>query len=249
MRALVTGAASGLGRALATALAARGGTVCALDRDAPGLATLPLSTEQIAADLADRPGRPALAARLAAVGPFDAVLHVAGISATGRFEAIDPAAHAAVIEVNLTAPIVLTDTLIARGALAPGASLVFVASLSHRTGYPGAAVYAASKDGLVAYAEALAASPEARGLHVLTVLPGPLDTPHAARHAPPGASRRGRMDPDRAARAILARLGTRGTLTPGLGPAALGLLGRLAPGLATELMRRALYRPLAGGTR
>jgi NAD(P)-dependent dehydrogenase (short-subunit alcohol dehydrogenase family) len=145
-----------------------------------------------------------------------------------------------VIAVNLTAPLILTAQLLARGALPPGARLVLVGSLSSFTGYPGAAVYAGTKDGLRTLAASLRRPLARQGVRVQLVTPGPMDTPHAAAHAPPGASGRGRSDPARIARLILDRPRP-AVLIPGLAARALATLGRVAPGLATGLMRRAIY--------
>jgi cyclic-di-GMP-binding biofilm dispersal mediator protein len=244
VRALVTGAASGLGRALAIRLAAHGARVTALDRDAAGLATLPAPAEPLAADLVDTAALEGLGETLAARGPYDTVIHAAGISATGRFEALCLDEMARVIAVNLLAPMALTAALLRARALRPGGSLVLIGSLSHRLGYPGAADYAASKDGIASFGRSLRRPLARAGIKVVTVLPGPLDTPHAARHAPPGASGRGRMRPEIAADLILARMRRGGSFTPGLGPAVAGAFGLVAPGLATRIMHRTLYLPL-----
>jgi len=89
-----------------------------------------------------------------------------------------------VLAVNLTAPLHLTGALLQAGKIAPGGSLVFVSSLSRLLSYPGAAVYAASKDGLASYARSLAVALAPQKMHVLTVYPGPTRTAHARRYSP-----------------------------------------------------------------
>ena len=251
----MTGSAAGLGAALARALLADGWAVTGVDRD--GVETsraLPLrgrgagaadgggaATSEpcthVRTDLSDPAAVDDLLDRLDT--PFDLVILNAGVSATGRFEAIPADAHARLLAVNAEAPLVLADGLVSRGLLPDGAALVLVASLSVDVGYPGAASYAASKDAIAAYGRSIAKA--RKRLRVTTVHPGPIRTGHAARHAPPGAREAGRMDPDALARRILARAPKGGTLRPGPAAGLAGLAGRLVPGATARAMRRALF--------
>ncbi|WP_306120846.1 MULTISPECIES: SDR family NAD(P)-dependent oxidoreductase [unclassified Roseitalea] len=242
-RALVTGASAGLGRAIAERLAAEGHDVTGVDRDHPG-AEAPFA--HIACDLADRDSVDALAARLIEDGPFDQTVLNAGISATGPFEAIPAKAHARVMAVNAEAPMVLCAALARAGALSRGGRVVFVSSLSHFTGYPGAASYAAAKDALAVYARSIR-KPFARtlGVTVSAAFPGPLRTDHAARHAPAGADAEKRMAPDVAARLILAEAARgRAVIVPGARARWMALAGRIAPAAVTGAMRRIVYDKL-----
>ena len=246
MKALVTGAARGLGRAFAELVVSRGGTVVALDRDAAGLAELEylypreITTRWI--DLADTEAVEALTRDIARHFRFDVVLLNAGISATGRFEDVPAEAYERLFAVNVTAPLLMLRWLVGDGAVKRGATVVFVSSLSHRLGYPGAAAYAASKDALADYAEAVRRPLLRRGVRVLSVFPGPVRTEHAGRHAPPGARADRRMAPAVLARKIRRAVRTRKRrLYPGAAAKCLALLGTMAPGLATRLMRRAVF--------
>jgi len=245
MRALVTGAAAGLGRALGEAVLESGGSLVALDRDEAGLAALGYGVNVLAADLADTAALDGLGDDLAGRGPYDLVVMNAGINATGPFEAIPIAKQGAVIAINLTAPMALTAALLRRDAISPGGALVFVSSLSRFLSYPGAASYVASKHGIAVFAKSLRRPLAKQRIRVLTVLPGALDTGHAERHAPPGPGRKRRMAPDAAAKAILAAASRRsGEFVPGAGPRALAALARLAPGVATAVMRRVIFKKL-----
>jgi short-subunit dehydrogenase len=102
----------------------------------------------IGADLARPDGVAAALRRLATLSPADVFVHSAGISAVGPFAESAIARQHAVLDVNLRAPLQLTAGMLRERLLAPGATLVFIASLSVFTSYPGAPVYAASKDGL-----------------------------------------------------------------------------------------------------
>jgi short-subunit dehydrogenase len=80
----------------------------------------------------------------------------------------------AILETNLTAPILLSRAALPH--LQPGAVIVNVASLAGKVPVPHEATYSATKAGVRAFARALAAEVEARGIHVGTVCPGPVDT-------------------------------------------------------------------------
>lgn len=241
-RALVTGGAAGLGAAMVSHLLASGAEVWVVDRDAP----LPdARVTALRCDLSQQAEVAALSDQLRGAGPFDLVVMSAGISAVGPFETLPEACVADVIAVNCTAPITLARDLLAQGLIAPGARLVFVASLSHFTGYPGASAYAASKDALVAFARSLRRPLwSAQRITVQIAAPGPMRTDHAARYAPPGSSGKGRADPARVARTIL-RQRRAFMIVPGLSARAMAGFGRLFPALATRLMRRIIYARLS----
>ena len=78
-----------------------------------------------------------------------------------------------------------------------------------------------------------------RGLHVLTVYPGPTRTEHARRHAPPGASEAKRMPPDALAERVWKAVRRRRrVLIPGLANRAFAAFGHVLPGTSETLMRR-----------
>ncbi len=242
MRALVTGAATGLGREIARQLAAGGAEVTAVDRrridEQSGF-------DVRVADLADRREVDRLLADLCAAPAYDWIIHNAGVSATGGFERLPDSAYRTVLTLNCETPMVMTARLLEAGRIAAGGRLIFISSLSHFTGYPGGAVYGASKDALTIYARSIRAELAASGVRVLTVFPGPLRTEHAARHAPPQTSAERRMDP-----AVLAELITRAArrgdrvLYPGLPARAGRLVGALMPRLTTRFMRRVIFERL-----
>ncbi|WP_245413783.1 SDR family NAD(P)-dependent oxidoreductase [Fulvimarina endophytica] len=234
-RAFVTGAAAGLGLSIGDRLKAEGWEVIGLDRDAG-------DHVRIRADLSSPDGTDRALKEAAASGPYDLVVLNAGISATGRFEEIDAEAHRRVLAVNAEAAMVLANGLVRASSVLKGGSIVFVSSLSHFVGYPGAASYAASKSAIAIYAQSLRKPLKRRGIAVTLVCPGPLRTGQAARHAPEGAKAEARMAPEIAAAAILSAVsGKRFLVTPGLAARGSMLFGRLAPGLASRAMRRLIY--------
>jgi len=240
--ALVTGGSAGLGRAMVGRLLADGWRVVSVDR-AEG-AAMPF-LERVTCDLADRSAVDALAARLAATGPFQLAVFNAGVSATGRFEAIPIEAYRRLMTANAETPMLLSAGLVRAGQMA--GPMCFVSSLSHFTGYPGAAVYAASKDALAVYARSVRKPFARRGVSVTLACPGPLRTEHAARHAPPGADADRRMPPEVAARLILdATFAGRRLVVPGRTNRLAALAGRLLPGTMMRQMRRLILDRLEG---
>lgn len=243
MRALVTGGSAGLGRAMCTLLKRDGFEVTSVDRDPPadkGVVT------HIACDLSDRKTVEKLIAKLAEGEAFDIVIFNAGISATGRFEEIEPQSHARLIEVNAVAPIVLCAGLMQARKISNDGQIAFVSSLSHFTGYPGASSYAASKDALAVYANSIRKPyRKNHSITVTTAFPGPLRTDHAARHAPEGADAEKRMKPEQAAELILADIQKgKATSLPGMASKVFAILGRIAPKPLTFAMRRIIYNNL-----
>lgn len=254
---VITGAAAGIGRALVQVFAAMHGAtaqfaVTAIDRNEAGLTTLaqelaaaPCDFAPVYTDLANLEQVADCVQTLAYRPPITVFIHNAGINAVGPFLSADLVEQARVTAVNLTAPLALTAGLLHHNRLAQGSTLVFISSLSHFVGYPGAAVYAATKDGLVSFARSLRAAFEPHICNVLTVFPGPTRTDHAARYSPDNRRAHRRMPPSdlaqRTWRAIVAR---RTVLVPGPINATAAVAARLAPGLMTALMRRALFQPL-----
>ena len=186
-----------------------------------------------------------LAEGLIAAGPFDVVVHNAGVNFAGAFSGVAMAAHENIVAVNLLAPMVLTARLLAARALADGGALVFVGSLATAVGYPGAASYAASKAGLMNFARNIGAGGRRQGVRCVCVYPGPLRTAHAARNAPVGAPAEGRLAPEIAAREIwdAVQRGRR-SATPGWRAKVARRLATLAPRAADRLMRRVVFVPL-----
>ncbi|PZQ95692.1 MAG: oxidoreductase [Cereibacter sphaeroides] len=179
-RIVITGASSGIGAALAQRFLASGDEVIAISRR-PAVA----GTRWIGADLADADQ---IAAAAAAVGdaPLDALIHVAGIWEKEAFGegydfALSPVTETqTVLAVNLTAPILLTQALIAplsRSADRPGGRVVFVGSTSglDNIGLPEVA-YNASKAGLRAAAQAMAVALAGRGIRITMINPDDVAT-------------------------------------------------------------------------
>ena len=113
----------------------------------------------------------------AANGPIDVLINNAGVQIIGRFLETDWAAGERLLEVDLHAPLRLSQH-VARGMVARGrGTLVDVASMAGLAPTPGMAFYNAAKAGLAAASEGLRAELKPYGVHVVTVYPGPVRTP------------------------------------------------------------------------
>ncbi|MCW2883976.1 MAG: oxidoreductase [Streptosporangiaceae bacterium] len=168
---LITGATGGIGQAIATAVAARGGEVILTGRRTDVLEPLAkrLGGRAIAADLADRAG---VAELLDSAGDLDVIVANAALPGSGLLtdysvEEIDRA-----LEVNLRAPIMLARLTAAHLTARGRGHLVFINSLSGKTASGGAVMYNATKFGLRGFALALREDLRPHGVGVSTIFPG-----------------------------------------------------------------------------
>jgi len=184
--AVVTGAASGIGRATALALARRGLDVALVGRTE---ATLLETADEVV-----RAGVRALATRadvgveaevqraadeiLATLGTPSVVVNNAGIAGRkARIEDVSPDEWDAVMAPNLRGVFLVTHALLPAMRAAGTGRLVTIASISATLGSPGLAAYSASKWGAVGFTKSLAEELRGSGLQALAVLPGSVDTP------------------------------------------------------------------------
>jgi 2-hydroxycyclohexanecarboxyl-CoA dehydrogenase len=191
--AVVTGAASGIGRAIALSLASAGARVAAVDRDADGLAKTVADADTAAggvrtagqpvtahqADLADKHAILALRDEvLAGYGPPDILVNAAGFDRVEPFMRNDDALWEALTSVNFLGPVRLTHALLEPILAAERrAKIVNIASDAGRVGSMGETVYAGTKGGLIAFTKSLAREMARHQINVNCVCPGPTDTP------------------------------------------------------------------------
>ena len=167
--ALVTGASSGIGRAIAQRFLDEGAVVAGLDRD---VVRLP-EVHAVEYDLADLGGLSALVGRVEdAVGPLDVLVNVAGIFRSCDALELPIETYRLVLTVNLDAPVLLAGAC-ARGMVARGyGRIVNVTSIHAQLGQAGSLAYDVSKAGLAAATRTLAIELGPHGVLVNAIAPG-----------------------------------------------------------------------------
>lgn len=186
-RVLVTGAASGIGRAAAIAAAAEGATLVLTDRDGQRLDSAVSEIEAgggdvgyfAAADVSDIEQIRSFAGAVdAAVGTMDVVMNVAGVSAWGTVTNLEHRHWRTMVDVNLMGPIHVIECFVpAMIADRRGGHLVNVSSAAGLIGMPWHAAYSASKFGLRGVSEVLRFDLRRHGIGVSLVCPGGVATP------------------------------------------------------------------------
>ncbi len=179
---LVTGASRGIGLAIARRLAASGYKVIALARTkAPPLAAAIDAAEGSIAfapfDLNELDAIPDLVRDLKSEhGPLYGLVNNAGLSAEGLLANMHVSQINAVIQLNVTAPIVLTKHVVRHMMAGDGGRIINMASIIGSTGYSGLAVYGASKAAIIGFTKSLAREVGRVGVTVNAVAPGFIDT-------------------------------------------------------------------------
>ena len=177
----VTGASSGIGAALARSLSARGArlilsgrNVAALEAVAkdcgPGTMILPFE----ATDFAVLPTMVEEAWNWC--GRVDGLVNNAGISQRSLAIETDFSVYQKIVDVDLLAPIALTQQLLPRMIAAGGGQIVAISSVAGIAGVPLRSAYCAAKHGLIGYHDSVRAENEHLGLKVLVVAPGSIAT-------------------------------------------------------------------------
>lgn len=183
LTALVTGGASGIGRATARLLAERGARVAVLDLDPSGVEK-PLPGHR--ADIGDDACvRAAVAAAVAGLGGLDILVDNAGIGARGTVEDNDDAEWHRVLDVNVVGMVRTSRAALPHlrraAARAGTAAVVHVCSVAATAGLPQRALYSAAKGAVHALTLAMAADHVREGIRVNRVNPGTVDTPWVGR--------------------------------------------------------------------
>ncbi|MEH0552686.1 MULTISPECIES: SDR family NAD(P)-dependent oxidoreductase [unclassified Streptomyces] len=177
---VVTGAGTGIGRATARTFAVEGAHVVAIGRRAEPLLETAAENDRITALTADitAEGEPAriLQAVLERHGRLDVLVNNAGIVRTGALGMLTPEMIETQLATNLIAPI-----LLAQAALplleASGGVIVNVSTSVGQRAWPGSSVYAATKTALELLTRSWAVELASRGVRVVAVAPGAIDTP------------------------------------------------------------------------
>ena len=195
--ALVTGAGSGIGRAIADLFAREGASIGVVDLDAakaagrrprrsPGTAC---RTAGVAADVGDEPAvKAAFGAIVAALGEMDILVNNAGMDTTSPVEDMPTAMLDDMIRVNLRSTFLCTrEVLPAMRRKGWGRIINLSSQLAHKGG-PTMAHYCAAKAGIIGFTKSLAYELAGDGITVNSISPGPIDTP-LSEGAAPGVAR------------------------------------------------------------
>ena len=184
--AVVTGAASGIGAALAHGLAARGSDLVLLDRDAERLATVVgmiraaypgRRVDPVVVDLADAAATAGAAEQVRVRHPrIRLLVNNAGVALGGRFDQVTLDEFQWVVDINFRAVVQLTHALLPALKAETGSHLVNVSSLFGLIAPPGQAAYSATKFAVRGFTEALRHELVADGVGVTSVHPGGIAT-------------------------------------------------------------------------
>ncbi|GBD37446.1 3-oxoacyl-[acyl-carrier-protein] reductase FabG [bacterium HR36] len=219
-RVIITGASRGIGEALAKRLSFYGAHLCLAARSTEKVHRLAqhlrtFGRSQIIAlgmDVTKPEDRKLLIdGTVYYLGGLDVLINNAGVGASGLFEEGSPERLRQIMETNFFAAVELIRLAIPHLEKSPvGGMIVNISSVLGRRGIPGYADYCASKFALTGFSEALRAELVRQGIHVLTVLPGLIDTPFnqhmlEARFRPPWREPE-RMSASQCAREIVAAM-------------------------------------------
>ncbi|WP_053848347.1 SDR family NAD(P)-dependent oxidoreductase [Streptomyces sp. NRRL B-24085] len=195
LRALVTGGASGIGRATAELLTVRGARVAVLDLD-PSSVEEPLLAYR--ADVTDDASvRTAVAAAAADLGGLDVLVNNAGIGAQGTVADNDDEEWHRVLDVNVVGMVRVARAALPHLRESAHAAIVNTSSIAATAGLPQRALYSATKGAVYSLTLAMAADHVREGIRVNCVNPGTADTPWIGRllaKAPDPAAERAALE-------------------------------------------------------
>jgi short-subunit dehydrogenase len=180
---IITGASAGVGAACARAFAAQNSKLVLVARGEAALQSIAkeLRTQcevmTVVMDVASNKDCLALLEKAeSAFGAVHVIINNAGMHSRGDLEKVKPEDVAAMVDVNLRAPLLLSCAAIPYLRRAGSGAIVNIGSLAGRAPLQGAATYSATKAGLRAFSHALADELRDSGIVVAVVSPGPIDT-------------------------------------------------------------------------
>ena len=183
--ALVTGASSGIGVAIARELAAKGHALILVARREERLQSLAtelvdehgISVAVIACDLADPAARARMVDQVRTGGrDVEVLVNNAGFGSRGRFASNDPDRMVGMVRLNIEAVVDLTARFLPGMVERGRGSVINISSTSAFQPLPGAAVYAAGKSFVLSFSEAIRTELRGSGVGVTAVCPGPVKT-------------------------------------------------------------------------
>ncbi len=198
--AWITGASSGIGKALAIALSEAGAKIVLSGRRVEALQAVAdkLTTDALVLPF-EVTDYDALAGKVdeawAFSGRIDILVNNAGVSQRSLAIHTDPQVYTDLINIDLIAPIWLTQLQLKRMVDAGGAHIVAISSVAGRIGPPLRTAYAAAKHGLIGYMDSLRTEvSERHNIHVTNVLPGSVATDVSRNALTKDGSKRGKSD-------------------------------------------------------
>jgi len=167
-RILVTGASSGLGRAIAIACSQRGAKIIATGRDEARLQDTIAALDgaghvSVCADLVVASARDEVAL---AAGKIDGLVHSAGVSRLSPIRMATERHVQEIWQINYEVPVLLTQRLLAKSQIANDGSIVFLSSIAAYIGVPAVGVYSGTKAALIATMRCLAMEVAKRRIRV-----------------------------------------------------------------------------------
>ncbi len=187
--AIVTGGASGIGRATVLRLAAEGArvAVCDLNSEGAGQVAAQVGGLAVAMDVTDTASvRAGVATTVERLGPPDVLVNAAGWDRIARFLETDEAFWDQVIAINFRGVVATCHAVLPFMVERGSGSVVNVASEAGRAGSSGEAVYSGAKGAVIAFSKAIAREVARHGVRVNVVAPGVTDTPFVRRNIEEG---------------------------------------------------------------
>ena len=182
-RILVSGAASGIGRAIAEVASQQGATIIGIDRNGDGLNAVISSLNgsghrAVVTDLTDTAAIQGWMFEAASHGPISGLVHAAGLPCISPVRSLTPDVYSTVWKVNVEAAIAMTRAFQNKKVCGgePG-SVVFIASVMALVGSPAAAGYSMTKGALIAMSRSMAVELAPRRIRVNCIAPGFVKTP------------------------------------------------------------------------
>jgi short-subunit dehydrogenase len=184
-RAIITGASSGIGKATALAFAKAGIHVALVSRSPDRLETVALAAREMGVEAGvyplDLSQLEALSDKMAAIaedfGAIDILVNNAGMGYTNLLRDTSLADWQQVINLNLTSIFQCVQGILPGMRQRGRGTIINVASIAAQTPFPGWGAYSVSKAGLIAFAKVLAAEERERGIRVVNIIPGAVNTP------------------------------------------------------------------------
>ena len=181
---MVTGASSGIGKAVAIAFAREGHPLLLISRHIEPMAGLPADTVYRQADVADYDAiTEAVEAAAAMHGPVECLVNNAGMADARAFDAVDEPSYTRELDTNLKGVFNCTKAVLPGMQARRSGTIINISSISDRKTAPVALAYTASKHAVRAFGESLREAEAKNGIRVINIAPGYIRTNiHAGMH-------------------------------------------------------------------